>query len=88
MGDSKDSLQKLEEKLLKALELFRQTHEEKRLLLAEVKILREQAQERPKRVEALEHEVELLRHEREDVKQRIERLIGQIESLTKVGPES
>jgi chromosome segregation ATPase len=77
-----DSLQKLEEKLIRALELFRQTQAEKRALLQEIEKLRTDSKERSKRAEALERELLAVRREREDIRARIERLMRQIDVLT------
>jgi chromosome segregation ATPase len=82
MTDSTDHLQKLEEKLSKAVEIFKRTHAEKRALQQEVERLRAELKERPKRVEALEHDLQVLRSERDDVRTRIEKLLEQIEALT------
>jgi len=77
------NLQKLEEKLLKAVELFKQTQAEKRLLQGELEKLRVDVKERAKRYDTLEHELQALRREREDVRGRIEKLLQQIDILTK-----
>ena len=82
MTDSNGSLEKLEERLLKAVELFKQTHAEKRALQQEVERLRAEVKDRPKRLDSLERDLQTLRREREDVRERIEKLIAQIEALT------
>ena len=83
MTDSNDHLQKLEAKLLRAVELFKQTQAERRTLQQEVEKLRADLRERPKRWEAMERELQALRREREDVRSRIENLVEQIDILTK-----
>lgn len=83
MTDWNANLQKLEEKLLKAVELFKQTQAEKRLLQGELEKLRVDVKERAKRYDTLEHELQALRREREDVRGRIEKLLQQIDILTK-----
>jgi chromosome segregation ATPase len=87
MTDSNDHLLKLEEKLSKAVEVFKRTHSEKRALQQEVERLRAELKERPKRLEALEHDLLVLRRERDDVRSRIEKLVVQIEALTNSGGE-
>jgi chromosome segregation ATPase len=87
MTESTDHLQKLEEKLSKALEIFKQTHAEKRALQQEVEQLRAELKDKPKRIEALEHDLQVLRHERDDVRARIEKLLKQIEGLTNADGE-
>lgn len=69
MTDFYDSFQALEEKLLKAAEIFKRSQEEKRALRTEL--------------EALEREVETLRRERDDVRARVEKILQQIDVLTK-----
>jgi chromosome segregation ATPase len=87
MAESTDHLQKLEEKLSKALEIFKRTHAEKRALQQEVERLRAELKEKPKRIEALEHDLEVLRRERDDVRVRIQKLLEQIEGLTNADGE-
>lgn len=87
MADSNDSLDKLEYKLLKAVDLFKQTHAEKRALQQEVERLRAEVKDRPKRLESLERDLQLLKRERDDVRTRIEKLIEQIEALTNADGE-
>jgi FtsZ-binding cell division protein ZapB len=82
MPDPNDHLEKLEQKLTKAVEIFRKTRAEKRALQEEVEQLRAELKERPKKLDALEHDLQLLRRERDEVRARIESLIGQIETLT------
>jgi len=81
--DWNDNLQKLEEKLMKAVELFKQAQAEKRLLQGELEKLRVDVKERAKHYDTLERELQALRREREDVRGRIEKLLQQIEILTK-----
>ena len=82
MADPNDQLEKLEQKLTKAVEVFKRTHAEKYALQKEVEQLRAELKERPKKVDALEHDLQVLRRERDEVRARIENLIGQIETLT------
>jgi|GraSoiStandDraft_28_1057319.scaffolds.fasta_scaffold635663_1 hypothetical protein len=72
-------LQELEEKVVRAAEVFKQNLTEKRALQREVEKLRESTG----RSAELEDEVKALRREREDVRLRIEKLLKQIDSLTK-----
>lgn len=83
MTDSIDQLDKLEQKLLKAVELFKKTQAERRALQLEIEKLPEDYKDRLKRAETLEREVQALRGEREEVRNRIEKLLDQIEILTK-----
>jgi len=72
-------LQELEEKVVRAADVFKQNLTEKRALQREVEKLRESTG----RSAELEDEVKALRREREDVRLRIEKLLKQIDSLTK-----
>ncbi len=83
MTESIDHLEKLEQKLLKAVELFKHTQAERRTLQQEMDKLRADFKERLKRADAVEQELQALRHEREDVRARIVKLVEQIETLTK-----
>ncbi len=83
MPDPNDALEKLEERLLRALKLFKQTHADRRALQQEVERLRADLKDRPKRFEAMERDLQALKREREDVRNRIEKLIEQIDLLTK-----
>ncbi|HEV2177873.1 MAG TPA: hypothetical protein VGW33_11845 [Terriglobia bacterium] len=78
-----DSFQKLEEKIAKAVEVFKHTQAEKRALEQEVEKLRAGAKDRSKQSEAQERELIALRREREEVRGRIEKLLDQIDALTK-----
>ncbi|MGO8815235.1 MAG: hypothetical protein ACLQVG_11340 [Terriglobia bacterium] len=97
-----DQLERLEEKLLRAIDLFKRTQAEKRALEQEIEKLKTQSKERAlqqeieklnaeslERVEAgkaMERELDALRREREDVRSRVEKLLERIDVLT--GPLS
>lgn len=83
MTEWEASLQKLEEKLERAAELFQKSHAEKHQLQQEVEKLRVELKERARRWEGLERELITLRREREDVRGRIEKLLQQVDVLTK-----
>jgi len=78
-----DRLQKLEEKLRKALEVFKKTQWERRALQRELEKLKSASKAQPKRLEGLERELLALRREREEVRSRIEKLVGEVDALTK-----
>jgi chromosome segregation ATPase len=80
--DLTDPFQKLEERLTKALELFKRTQGEKRALEHEVEKLRGDSKEHAKTIQTLERELVALRHEREEVRERIEKLLQRIDVLT------
>ncbi len=80
--DPKDQFERLEEKLLKAIELFKRTQAEKRALEQEVEKLRGEVRERAQGDSAMEREVIALRREREEVRSRVEKLLERIDALT------
>ena len=82
MGDTEDQLQKLEEKVLRACELFEQTQAERRALQKALEKLRAETKERVKAVEAHEQAMVALRREREEVRIRLEKLLQRIDALT------
>ncbi len=86
MSDTEDQLQKLEERFLKALELFEQSRAEKFALRQDLEKLRMEAKDRSKVIDAQERELVALRREREEVRIRIEKLLQRIDKLT--SPES
>lgn len=83
MTDWKDNFEKLEQKLSRVVELFKQAQSERRALREEVERLNVDFKERAKRGDTLDRELEALRREREDVRSRIEKLLEQIDMLTK-----
>jgi len=82
LGDTEDQLQKLEEKVLRACELFEQTQAERRALQRALEKLRSETKERVKAVEAHEQAMVALRREREEVRIRLEKLLQRIDALT------
>ena len=82
MSDSRDNLQKLEEKLAQALDLFQRTQAENRTLRQQLEKLKADSKEHSKDAEALERELVALRREREDVRVRLEKLLQRIDGLT------
>lgn len=82
MPDSNDHFQKLEEKLLKAIELFKRTQSDKRALEQDLGKLKIDSKERAKTINALEAELVALRRDREEVRARLEKLLHRIDGLT------
>jgi chromosome segregation ATPase len=82
LSDTEDQLQKLEERVLKALELFEQSRAEKLTLRQDLEKLRAESRERAKAIEAHERELVALRREREEVRVRVEKLLQRIDALT------
>ena len=84
--DANDALQKLEEKLLKLIEVFKRTQGEKRALQEELDTLKANSKGGAKRFETLERELQSLRRERDEVRARVEKILQQIDVLTKADP--
>ena len=84
MTENHDPFQKLEERISKVAELFKQSQAEKRALEHELEKMRAGAKERTQQWDAKERELIALRREREEVRSRVERLLEQVDALTKV----
>jgi FtsZ-binding cell division protein ZapB len=85
--DPNEQFQRLEEKLLKAIEVFKQAQAEKRALEQDSSKLRLEMKERAQQMSTLERELIALRREREDVRVRVEKLLQRIDVLTRVDSE-
>jgi FtsZ-binding cell division protein ZapB len=80
--DPNDQFARLEEKLLRAIEIFKRTQMEKRALEQNVEKLKVESKERAQTMNAMERELIALRREREDVRSRVEKLLERIDLLT------
>lgn len=83
MPHPNDQFEMLEEKLQKAIGLFRRNQTEKRALEQEVVKLKGENKDRSQSIAVMEKELIALRKEREDVRARIEKLLERIETLTR-----
>lgn len=88
MTDSNEQFERLEEKLLKAIDLFKRTQTEKRALEQEVERLKGEIKERAQGNSSMERELIALRREREEVRSRVEKLLERIDTLMSTGAES
>lgn len=70
-----NQFQKLEEKLARMAQIFRQTQTENKSLLQQIEQLKTELKESSQHQSALEHEIQALRREREEVRSRVERLL-------------
>jgi FtsZ-binding cell division protein ZapB len=82
MTDPNEPFRRLEEKLLKAIEIFKQTQAEKRALEQNLEKIRLETKDSAQQISAMEREVIALRREREDVRERVEKLLERLEVLT------
>ena len=82
MAEPNEQFERLEEKLLKAIELFKRTQTEKRALEQEIEKLKAETKEHAQGSSSMEKELIALRKEREDVRSRVEKLLERIDVLT------
>lgn len=82
MSNSADNLQKLEEKLVKAVDLFQRTQAENRSLRQQVEKLKADLKEHSKDADSNDRELVALRREREEVRARLEKLVQRLDVLT------
>ena len=87
MTDPNERFQRLEEKLLKAIDVFKQTRAEKRALEQDAEKLRLEIKERAQQISVMERELIALRREREDVRARVDKLLKRLDVLTSSGSE-
>ena len=87
MTHPNEQFERLEEKLLRAIELFKRTQTEKHALEQELEKLKLGTKERAQAISAMERELIALRREREDVRSRIEKLLERIDLLTSADSE-
>ena len=88
MTDPNEQFERLEEKLLRAIELFKRTQTEKRALERDIEKLRVETKERAQGLTAMERELIALRREREEVRVRIEKLLQRVDALTSQDSEN
>lgn len=82
MTETNNQLERLEEKMLKAIELFKRTQAEKHALEQENQKLKAEVKEHAQGNSTLDRELITLRKEREDVRSRVEKLLERIDLLT------
>jgi FtsZ-binding cell division protein ZapB len=87
VADSNEQFERLEEKLLRAIEVFKQTQAEKHALERDTEKLRSEIKERTHEISLMERELIALRREREDVRARVDKLLKRLDALTSPGPE-
>ncbi|HTS68907.1 MAG TPA: hypothetical protein VMO17_07975 [Terriglobia bacterium] len=88
MTDPNDQFARLEEKLLRAIDLFKRTQVEKRALAEEVEKLKAETRECAQALGTMEKELIALRRDREEVRSRVEKLLERIDGLTSGNEEA
>ena len=87
MAEPSDQFQRLEEKLGKAIEIFKQAQADKRALEQQVEKLRADLKEHNQESTGLEKELIAMRKEREEVRGRLEKLAQRLDVLIKADTE-
>ncbi|MBZ5669753.1 MAG: hypothetical protein LAO04_08490 [Acidobacteriia bacterium] len=87
MTDPNEQFQRLEEKLLKAIDVFKQTQAQRRALEQDAEKLRLAMKERAQQISVMERELIALRREREDIRTRVDKLLKRLDVLTSSGSE-
>jgi chromosome segregation ATPase len=85
--DPNEQFQRLEEKLLKAIDVFKQTQAQRRALEQDGEKLRLAMKERAQQISVMERELIALRREREDIRTRVDKLLKRLDVLTSSGSE-
>ena len=80
-----DTLQALEEKVLRTIELLKTARDAKTHAEAQLTRLNQQMEERDEEIQGLRDENIRLRKEREEVRGRVEKMLQQVEALTAEG---
>jgi len=86
VSDAVVNLEKLETKILKAVDLLKRTQAEKRSLLEQLAKIRADLEKHANSSQGLERDILALRREREEVRSRIEKLLRQIDVFAKSEP--
>src|SRR2546430_15584167 len=76
-----DDFQALEDKVYRTIELYKAAREARSVAERDVRLLREQIEEREEEVETMRREMVRLRKEREDIRGRVEKMLQQIEKI-------
>ena len=87
MTDPNEQFQRLEETLLKAIDVFKQTQAQRRALEQDAEKLRLAMKERAQQISVMERELIALRREREDIRTRVDKLLKRLDVLTSSGSE-
>jgi chromosome segregation ATPase len=77
-----DDFNALEEKVYRAIELYKAARDAKTVAERSAERLREQLEQREETLEDLRRETVALKREREDVRGRVENMLRQIETMT------
>lgn len=82
-SEASDDLQKLEEKLYRALDLFKQNQQTRKRLERELVRTRQELFQQTQHTQKTQQELKLLRRQRDEVRTRVESLLKRVSHLTR-----
>ncbi len=82
-SEASDDLQKLEEKLYRALDLFKQNQQTRKRLERELVRTKQELFQQTQHTQKTQQELKLLRRQRDEVRTRVESLLKRVSHLTR-----
>ena len=82
-SEASDDLQKLEEKLYRALDLFKQNQQTRKRLERELVRTKQELFQQTQHTQKTQQELKLLRRQRDEVRTRVENLLKRVSHLTR-----
>ena len=82
-SEASDDLQKLEEKLYRALDLFKQHQQTRKRLERELVRTKQELFQQTQHTQKTQQELKLLRRQRDEVRTRVESLLKRVSHLTR-----
>ena len=82
-SEASDDLQKLEEKLYRALDLFKQNQQTRKRLERELVRTKQELFHQTQHTQKTQQELKLLRRQRDEVRTRVESLLKRVSHLTR-----
>lgn len=82
-SEASDDLQKLEEKLYRALDLFKQNQQTRKRLERDLVRTKQELFQQTQHTQKTQQELKLLRHQRDEVRTRVENLLKRVSHLTR-----
>ncbi len=82
-SEASDDLQKLEEKLYRALDLFKQNQQTRKRLERDLVRTKQELFQQTQHTQKTQQELKLLRRQRDEVRTRVESLLKRVSHLTR-----
>ncbi len=82
-SEASDDLQKLEEKLYRALDLFKQNQQTRKRLERDLVRTKQELFQQTQHTQKTQQELKLLRRQRDEVRTRVENLLKRVSHLTR-----